>query len=125
MNYEILSSFLVGGLLMSSTTYTVKYVEPALGALIWAAPIILLPSVILLWCNNVNNERIGNFIYMSLPYLILTVIWQISFIMLLKYTKYYNDTNGVIKVTIISLLIWLFFAYILYYFNFHKYLIMK
>jgi hypothetical protein len=117
---EIIVSFIIGGSIMASITYLVKYLEPAIGALVWAAPIILLPSVFLLWFHNVSNENIGLYIYTSIPYFLLTMLWQVTFVLLLKKTKYLNDKNGVIKASIISLIVWTIFAFIFYYSKFHK-----
>ena len=122
---EVLISFIVGGILLSSITYIVKYIKPEIGALVWAAPIILIPSIIILWCNNVENDKICNFIYIAIPYLFLTVIWQVSFIYIMKYSGFLNDKYGVIKVTIISLIIWFLFALLFYYSNIHRYLVIK
>lgn len=117
---EIIISFFIGGFILASITYLVKYLEPAIGALVWAAPIILLPSVLLLWFHNVSNENIGLYIYTSIPYFLLTLIWQVTFILLLKRTKYLDDKNGVIKTSIISLIVWTIFAIVFYYSNIHK-----
>jgi hypothetical protein len=119
---EIIINFFIGGLMLSSITYLVKYVKPEIGALIWAAPIILIPSILLLWCNNVSNKKICNFIYIAIPYLALTVIWQISFIYIMKNKGYLNDKYGVIKVIIISMFIWTIFALLFYYSKIHNYL---
>lgn len=119
---EIIISFFIGGVILASITYLVKYLKPAVAALVWASPIILLPSVLILWCNSVPNKTIGSFVYISMPYLLLTLIWQVSFILLLKNTKYLDDKNGVIKTIIISLIVWVIFAIVFYYSNIHKYL---
>jgi hypothetical protein len=119
---EVLISFFIGGFLLSTITYLVKYLEPALAALVWASPIILLPSVVLLWNNKVANKTIGNFVFMSIPYLILTFIWQISFIVILKKTRYLEESNGVIYAVVISIIIWILFALLFYYSNIHKYI---
>ena len=112
---EVVTSFFIGGTLLATITYLVKYLEPAFAALVWASPIILLPSVILLWNNNVSNKTIGTFVYISIPYFILTIIWQVSFILILKKTDYLHQSNGVLYASLFSIIIWIFFAMLVYY----------
>lgn len=119
---EVITSFFIGGFLLATITYLAKYLEPALAALVWASPIILLPSVVILWNNKVANKTIMNFVFISIPYLILTVIWQISFILILKKTSYLEKPNGIIYAAIISIIIWILFALLFYYSNIHKYI---
>lgn len=119
---EITTNFIVGGFIVALITYCVKYTKPEIGALIWAAPVILLPTVLLLWYNDVSNKTIGDFVLIAIPYLFLTVIWQISFTLLLRYTIFKNDSNGVIKAIVISLVVWGVFALLFYCSNIHEYI---
>ena len=105
---ELILYFIVGGITISVITLLVKYVNNDAGALIWSAPVILLPSIILLYYSNVQTKKIGKFVYISIPYLFLTLLWQITFVILISYNFSF------FKSIIISLFVWLIIAVIWY-----------
>ena len=117
---EIILSFITGGLIVSLVCYATKYMSPQLGALLWAAPIILLPSIILMYYQKVDNKRIASFIYISIPYLFLTLVFQIIFLLILCQTKLLEKNNGVIIAALLSILLWMGVAYLVYNSNIHK-----
>ena len=105
---EAIINFFVGGTVVSLVTILAKYVNHDISALIWAAPIILLPTVLLLYHSNVEPKKIGKFVHTAIPFLFLTVVWQSAFIFLLfnKFTFYSS--------ILYYLLIWCIFAYLWY-----------
>ena len=118
--YETLLNFFVGGLVIGGITFCVRYLTPELGALVWAAPILLLPSVILLHCHGEPNKRLAYFTILALPYLSLTVIWQICFYLLLKNKNIINRKYGFQIAVIGSVLVWCIVAYIFYKYEIQK-----
>ena len=77
---ELTMNFVIGGLTLSIIAYLVKYLEPELGSIVWAAPVILVPTIIMLWLNNTENIRIANFVGSAIPNVLLIILWQVSFI---------------------------------------------
>lgn len=110
---ELVISFITGGLMVSTVTFIAKYTSQELGSIIWAAPITLVPSIILLWYNKLENIKIINFVTRTIPYLTLTFLWIIFFKLIIKkYDK--KDKYCVIKCVIICSIIWILLALILY-----------
>ena len=117
---ELVINFFIGGIILSTITFAVKYVSPEVGSIIWAAPVILLPAVIMLWLNNVNNKTIANFIYCGIPNIILIILWQLSFIFLLTKMKYHMIVS-----IILSLVIWISVAVLFYKYDIYKFVKIK
>ena len=110
---ELIISFITGGVMVSAVTFIAKYTSEELGSIIWAAPITLVPSIILLWYNKLENIKIINFVTRTIPYLTLTFLWIIFFKLIIK--KYdMKDKYCVIKCVIICSIIWILLALILY-----------
>lgn len=123
--YETLFNFFVGGLVIGSITFCVRHLTPELGALVWAAPILLLPSVILLHYHGEPNNKLAYFTVLALPYLVLTVIWQIGFYLILSNKDIINYKYGFLIAVFGSILLWLLVAYIFYTYEIQTYFITK
>ena len=123
--YETLFNFFVGGLVIGSITFCVRHLTPELGALVWAAPILLLPSVILLHCHGEPNDKLAYFTILALPYLILTVIWQIGFYLILSHKDIIDNKYGFLIAVFGSILLWCIVAYIFYTYEIQTYFIAK
>ena len=117
---EMILNFFIGGIILSIITFAVKYVSPEIGSIIWAAPVLLLPTVILLWLNNVNNTKIANFIYCGIPNIILIILWQLTFIFLLTKMNYHMLLS-----VILSLIIWMIVAILFYKYDIYKFVKIK
>jgi hypothetical protein len=117
---ELILNFFIGGIILSMITFAVKYVSPEIGSIIWAAPVLLLPTVILLWLNNVNNTTIANFIYCGIPNIILIILWQLTFIFLLTKMNYHMVLS-----VILSLIIWIIVAILFYRYDIYKFIKIK
>ena len=106
---EMTINFIIGGATLGVITYLVKYLKPEIGAIVWAAPVILVPTVLALWLNNTETIRIANFVGSAIPNVLLIVLWQVTFIVLLVKLK-----MGVIKSVFYSLFAWIIIAVLLY-----------
>ena len=106
---EMTINFIIGGVTLGVITYLVKYLKPEIGAIVWAAPVILVPTVLALWLNNTETIRIANFVGSAIPNVLLIVLWQVTFIVLLVKYK-----MGVIKSVFYSLIAWIIIATLLY-----------
>ena len=106
---EMTINFIIGGATLGVITYLVKYLKPEIGAIVWAAPVILVPTVLALWLNNTETIRIANFVGSAIPNVLLIVLWQVTFIVLLVKFK-----MGVIKSVFYSLFAWIIIATLLY-----------
>ena len=115
LKVEMAINFILGGIILSCITYLVKYVKPEIGSIVWAAPVLLIPSVILLWFYNVNDTKIANLVYSCMPNVLLIISWQIFFLTMFTYFKL-----GVLVSCIISLGLWLLLALTFYKLNIYK-----
>ena len=106
---EMTINFVIGGGTLGVITYLVKYLKPEIGAIVWAAPVILVPTILALWLNNTETIRIANFVGSAIPNVLLIVLWQVTFIVLLVKFK-----MGVIKSVFYSLFAWIVIATLLY-----------
>ena len=106
---ELSLNFLIGGGTLGLITYLVKYLKPEIGSIVWAAPVILVPTILALWLNNTKTIKIANFVGSAIPNVLLIVLWQVAFITLLVKFK-----MGVIRSVTISLVGWLIVAVLLY-----------
>ena len=106
---EMTINFIIGGATLGVITYLVKYLKPEIGAIVWAAPVILVPTVLALWLNNTETIKIANFVGSAIPNVLLIVLWQVTFIVLLVKFK-----MGVIKSVFYSLFAWIIIATLLY-----------
>ena len=123
--YETIFNFFVGGLVIGGITFCVRYLSPELGALVWAAPILLLPSVILLHCHGEPNDKLAHFTILALPYLSLTIIWQIGFYLILSHKNIINRKYGFTIAVVGSVLLWCIVAYFFYVYEIQTYFIDK
>ena len=87
LKVEMAINFILGGIILSCITYLVKYVEPEIGSIVWAAPVLLIPSVILLWFYNVNDTTIANLVYSCMPNVLLIILHVL--VHFLKTMNYY------------------------------------
>ena len=106
---EMTINFIIGGATLGVITYLVKYLKPEIGAIVWAAPVILVPTILALWLNNTETIRIANFVGSAIPNVLLIVLWQVTFIVLLVKFK-----MGVLKSVFYSLFAWIIIATLLY-----------
>ena len=106
---ELSLNFLIGGGTLGLITYLVKYLKPEIGSIVWAAPVILVPTILALWLNNTKTIKIANFVGSAIPNVLLIVLWQVAFITLLVKFK-----MGVIRSVMISLSAWIIIAVLLY-----------
>jgi len=106
---EMTINFIIGGSTLGVITYLVKYLKPEIGAIVWAAPVILVPTILALWLNNTETIKIANFVGSAIPNVLLIVLWQVTFIVLLVKFK-----MGVIKSVFYSLFAWIIIATLLY-----------
>ena len=115
---ELVINFILGGIILSSITYLVKYVSSELAAIIWASPILLVPSIIILWNNNTANDNIIDFVKIAIPYIFITLLWMVLFILICK--KNIKQNNCIITSILFSSIIWGVIVFILYKINFTK-----
>ena len=64
--------------------------------------------------NKCTRKKIGDFVWFTIPYLMLTVIWQITFVGCMKNKLFQNDKYGFYKTIGVSITVWLVFAFIFY-----------
>jgi hypothetical protein len=116
---ELITSFILGGIILSSITYVSKHVSIEMASIIWAAPVLLIPSILILWQNKEKNSNIIDFVNISILYVFITILWMILFIKISK--KNINHQYCVIKSILFSSIIWCFIVTILYKINIINY----
>ena len=119
LKIELIISFILGGIILSSITYFAKYVSKEIASIIWAAPILLIPSILILWMSKEKNSNIIEFVNISILYIFITILWMILFISISK--KNIKHKYCVIKSILLSSVIWCFIVTILYKINIINY----
>lgn len=109
---ELITSFILGGIILASITYFAKYVSKEMASIIWAAPVLLIPSILILWMSKENNSNIVEFVHLSVIYGFITMFWMILFIFVCK--KNIKNKYCVIKSILFSSIIWCIIVYIFY-----------
>ena len=111
-----LVSFFTGGIILSSITFCTKHYKfnEKTCSLIWSAPILLILTILLLYISKTPLIKIEKFVFLSIPYLFLTIIWQALFVVLLRYKVH------IISSLIISLFLWIIIAIYFYKIDFHN-----
>lgn len=56
---DLFRSFVIGGLVISSTSYIATFMSPLLGAIWWSYPFSVVPTVIYMKQNGKSNEDIS------------------------------------------------------------------
>ena len=89
--YETLFNFFVGGLVIGSITFCVRHLTPELGALVWAAPVLLLPSIILLYYHGEPNDKLAYFTILAFTILNTSSHMANRFLFNFKSQRYYRQ----------------------------------
>jgi Protein of unknown function (DUF3147) len=76
MNY--LEVFIIGGITVLSVTYVTEQIDDTYGAIIWAFPFTLIPSIYYLRKDGKSKEFISNFLLRTSLSLIILFITTIS-----------------------------------------------
>ena len=115
---ELIISFILGGVILASITYFAKYVSTEMASIIWAAPVLLIPSILILWFSKENNSNIVEFVYLSIIYGFITMFWMILFVIISN--KNIKNKNCVLNSMLLSTIIWCIIVCVFYKFNIIK-----
>jgi magnesium-transporting ATPase (P-type) len=97
MTFNYLQSFIqfvIGGIVVSGTYMLAVYVSNRSILLFRGiVPLTLIPIIIATWVEEAkSNRQIGQFLWVSVFYQLILVVWSIVFSMLLLYTKWGDNT---------------------------------
>lgn len=112
MNY--LEVFIVGGITVLSVTYITDQINDMYGAIIWAFPFTLLPSIYYLRKEGKSNHYISRFLLKTALSLIILFITILS---LSKFIYYDRMNESILYAIIVYVMIAAIFLYVerLYY----------
>ena len=82
--YNLLQNFVIGGLAVAITSYLGTFLSPLAGAIFWAYPITILPSIFFMKENGKNNKEIGKFLFSTTFALILLMAVTLALSYLIK-----------------------------------------
>jgi ABC-type phosphate transport system permease subunit len=96
------------------TSQLAAHVSTKLAAILWSAPITLLPTLLFLWSEDVPAKKVSTFAWQTVIALINLMLFSISLAALMRMDYFIKDENGIIKATGIALLVWGFGSLVLY-----------
>lgn len=109
--------FLVGGFVVATTASLATYVNTALGAILWSAPITLLPTLFFMWSKNVPAKKVSKFAYQTFISLLNLLLFVLCLSYLLKMKYFKENKNGILYAIPLSLTIWVAGSVLLYYYQ--------
>ena len=84
---QLIRNFILGGVVVASTSYLATFFNPLVGAIWWSYPFTILPTIYFLKENKKSNAYIGKFLLSS----VFAFILLIACIMIIRY--YLNYTK--------------------------------
>jgi hypothetical protein len=107
---KFITRFIVGGFIVVSTDYVAEQIGPTLGALWWAFPFTLLPTMYFMHQNGQKKGFIASFIYTAAwaNILLMFVLFSLSYFLRTGNNFYFDIGKGV--------LVWITGALLVYYF---------
>lgn len=112
MSDKLLQNFLLGGFVVSITSYTVTFVDPIMGSIICSYPISILPIIYYMKTNGKTNKNISNFLFNTTFALLILMIttWVIGY-----FLKHTHEQESIWPSIIKSNIVWLLFGVMYYY----------
>ncbi len=105
-------NFVIGGLIISSTSYIATFMSPLLGAIWWSYPFSVVPIVFFMKQNGKTNEEISKFLIYTVFALGLLVI---SIFAMSYFVKTNSDKQSVLVPVLKASVVWLICSMIFYY----------
>ncbi|ANS04284.1 hypothetical protein [uncultured Mediterranean phage] len=84
---NLLQNFILGGSMIASVSYVATYLGPVEGAILWAYPFSLLPTLYFMKKSGKKNAYIGNFALIGTFAIILEIISTFALARFLKECK--------------------------------------
>lgn len=97
MIYQLLLSFIIGGFVIALTTYLVEQMNPTIGAIFYAYPIVYVISLLFM-----SEKNVGPFSKESIP----AAIAIASFLLIFPIVYHYIKVNVYLSL-FISTIIWI------------------
>lgn len=107
--------FLVGGFVVATTATLAAKADTKLAAILWSAPITLLPTLLFLWHEKVPPQRVATFAYQTLIALLNLLLFAGALAYLMKLDYFRQKSDGILQATGLALLVWLVGSLALYY----------
>ena len=108
---DMFRSFVIGGLVISSTSYIATFMSPLLGAIWWSYPFSVVPTVFYMKQNGKSNEDISKFLFYTVFALGLLVI---STYAMSYFVKTHSDKQSVVLPILKASVVWLVCSIIFY-----------
>ncbi len=107
-------NFVIGGLIISSTSYISTFMSPLLGAIWWSYPFSVVPIVFFMKQNGKSNEEISKFLIYTVFALGLLVI---SVYAMSHFIKTHSDKQSIALPVLKASIIWLVCSILFYLAN--------
>ena len=108
---DLVQNFVLGGLIVSTTSYVGTFFDPLVGAIIWSFPISLLPILYFMHENTRNNKYLAQFT-LSTTYALILLI---SSTLMLSYFLAKEKENTIVEPVLKTIFVWFFLSIIFYH----------
>ncbi len=102
---------MIGGFVISSTSYIATFMSPLLGAIWWSYPFSVVPTVFYMKQNGKSNEEISKFLVYTVFALGLLVV---SIYAMSHFVKTHPDKQGIVLPILKASVIWLVCSILFY-----------
>jgi hypothetical protein len=107
--------FLIGGFVVATTATLAASVNTKLAAILWSAPITLLPTLLFLWHQQVPPKRVADFTFQTVLALGNLMIFSGSLAYFMKQPYFINMKNGILWATLAAVGLWAIGSAFLYF----------
>jgi len=107
--------FLVGGFVVATTASLASSVSTALAAILWSAPITLLPTLFFMWHERLPSKKIATFSYQTVYALINLMVFVVSLAYFVQMPYFQSMKNGTLWAIMASIALWCVGSLFLYF----------
>ena len=84
---NLIFNFLLGGAAVATTSYLGTFFDPLVGAIVWAYPITIIPTIFFMHNDKKTNNYISKFLFGTTFALILLLIVTFSLSYIIKHSS--------------------------------------
>ncbi len=106
--------FTIGGFVVAMTSHLAANVSTKLAAILWSAPITLLPTLLFLWSEKTPAKKVAMFSWQTVVSLVNLMVFALVLAGLMRMEYFTKDPNGILKATGLALIVWMVGSIILY-----------
>ena len=107
--------FIVGGFVVATTASLASGVSTALAAILWSAPVTLLPTLFFMWHEKLPAKKIATFSYQTVFALINLMIFVASLAYFVQLPYFQKMKDGTLWAIMASIGLWILGSLVLFY----------